>query len=726
MSNEVLEYVGLELNKENENLKCTKPEYNITKSYDNYMLYKVYKNIPIKDIQILISYTDRTTEIKERYLKAKPINKFIKENDREFEELVKQAKVKEIDKIDKQQKEFSIHTPYFVRYEKNYLWQIYYSKVDNKYFMLFPAREGETDVLFYLIKKKIENSDEKIYVPICKEDYSENLMKSREFSDIENYILYFTKEWPQIYEVEDKIYITGSTKIKEGLESKYRIEIKNQEEADSEYTLFKALFILATETNYKFEPCIDDNGRLRLEYENEILQIDNLTNFIKRQANKKKKLTQEFNINIKNDKQKLEALKKEIDELIETYRIQEKQIVMFLNCKNSFFKKLKFYFKKVDNDSKFTKSKSNKDDTKHQEELESGQEKREEDQEKKENEAQALKDDVKNVYNLSDLVKICKANKNIEEEYKKIKADINAMKNKKKTFDRRVQNAQNYLDEIEKHKKSIFEFWKFAKKDENLALKEGEETSNSSKLEASFNIDEDLQDLSLKADSLQKRKLSIDECNSIFACKYILNSINSIISGKNEEKILSEELNKLKSKYSGNRRTEIFGDIEEDYTKTKNLNNKKHRENRKNIYSILGVNGQTSIQEYKDTVENLVRLLNEAYKKITAITDFPVYYTKENKDGYTIAEINPRDIKVDELKEKSVYKLQIHKNDNILYFSNIIHYDNFNQTLPTGMDETTSVLIKVPEILNNKETVINVVEENGLYDIKINKIKVIE
>ena len=193
MSSEVLEYIGLDLNKEYKNLKFTKPEFNIAKSYDNSMLYKVYKMLPIKDIEILISYTDRTTEIKERYLTAKPINEYIKEDQENFLELVKQAKVDEIEQIENTQKEFQKHIPYFVRYDKNYLWQIYYSNADKKYFMLFPAREGETSVLFYLIKKKLENSSDKIYVPICKEDYDENILKKAEITNIETYISLFTK-----------------------------------------------------------------------------------------------------------------------------------------------------------------------------------------------------------------------------------------------------------------------------------------------------------------------------------------------------------------------------------------------------------------------------------------------------------------------------------------------------------------------------------------------------
>lgn len=43
--------------------------------------------------------------------------------------------------------------PFFIKYDDNYLWQIFYSTEDKKYYMLFPAKEGKTSVLFYLIKK---------------------------------------------------------------------------------------------------------------------------------------------------------------------------------------------------------------------------------------------------------------------------------------------------------------------------------------------------------------------------------------------------------------------------------------------------------------------------------------------------------------------------------------------------------------------------------------------
>ncbi len=713
LSNEVLEYIGLNLNKEYKNLKFTKPEFNIAKSYDNSMLYKVYKMLPIKDIEILVSYTDRTTEIKERYLTAKPWDVFIKENETEFLELVAQTKVEDVEQIEKMQKEFEKHIPYFIKYDKNYLWQIYYSNSDKKYFMLVPAREGDASALFYLIKKKLENSDDNIYVPICKEDYSDNILKKSEITDFENYIWLFTKQWPNIYEVENKLYITGVTQIQEGFESKYKIALETAEEAESEFTLFKALFILATETNYKFDNCIDDEGRLRLKYEDEIIQIDNLSNFITKQASIQKIENKEIKAEIETGSNELDKLKKEVELLTENYRLQEKQIVMFLNCKKSFFKKLKYFFKKPVKGTRFNLSKTENNKAKEKDEEST-------------NAKSKTEKLSQGVYNLSDLVKLCLSNKKINDELKNIKSDIFAMKNKKSTLEKRVKNAKKYLDEIEKHKKSIFEFWKFAKKDEDPALNEGEEVVTEKKLSVDFNVQEDMPEFSASADSMQKQKLSIDECNSIFVCKYVLDSINAVRNGKNIKKTLERDLTNLQDKYVSNKKTEIFGDIEEDYTKVKNLNNKKHRENRKNVYSILRINDKTTIDEFRDSIEDVVKLLNEAYKKITAIANFSAYYVDDKEREYVIAEIDPKKINFNDLNDKIVYKTQMKMGENVLYFSNITNYDNYNQTLPSGMDEETKVLIKNIKRENKREVTVNVIDEEDLYNIKINKIKVVE
>ena len=110
----------------------------------------------------------------------------------------------------------------------------------------------------------MENSDESIYVPICKGDYSEKLFYIKEINDIENYMWLFTKDWPNVYEVENEIYIIGNVKEKGKFNSKYRIKIANKNEAESFFTLLKALFIITTESNYRysFEPIVNEEGEI--------------------------------------------------------------------------------------------------------------------------------------------------------------------------------------------------------------------------------------------------------------------------------------------------------------------------------------------------------------------------------------------------------------------------------------------------------------------------------
>ena len=55
------------------------------------------------------------------------------------------------------------------------------------------------------------------------------------------------------------------------------------------------------------------------------------------------------------------------------------------------------------------------------------------------------------------------------------KLDITALENKIKIVDAKIKNAALFIEKIEEHKKSIFEFWKFTSKDEKQTLAEGED-----------------------------------------------------------------------------------------------------------------------------------------------------------------------------------------------------------------------------------------------------------
>ena len=107
---------------------------------------------------------------------------------------------------------------------------------------------------------------------------------------------------------------------------------------------------------------------------------------------------------------------------------------------------------------------------------------------------------------------------------KSLKTDEKALELKKINLERKIKNANIYLNEIELHKKSIFEFWKFTNKDELPSLNEGEEEENSNKekIAKSFNYEEDIENFGKKVDELQRRKLSKNETDSVFAVKNAL------------------------------------------------------------------------------------------------------------------------------------------------------------------------------------------------------------
>lgn len=164
---------------------------------------------------------------------------------------------------------------------------------------------------------------------------------------------------------------------------------------------------------------------------------------------------------------------------------------------------------------------------------------------------------------------------------KSLKTDEKALELKKINLERKIKNANIYLNEIELHKKSIFEFWKFTNKDELPSLNEGEEEENSNKekIAKSFNYEEDIENFGKKVDELQRRKLSKNETDSVFAVKNALTSIQILQNTKSNEltekqrSILEKELNKIKSEYEKNIETielkdfDVFGGISEDSTK---------------------------------------------------------------------------------------------------------------------------------------------------------------
>ena len=112
-------------------------------------------------------------------------------------------------------------------------------------------------------------------------------------------------------------------------------------------------------------------------------------------------------------------------------------------------------------------------------------------------------------FTIEDLIEICTKLEARQKMVKSLKTDEKALELKKINLERKIKNANIYLNEIELHKKSIFEFWKFTNKDELPSLNEGEEEENSNKekIAKSFNYEEDIENFGKKVDELQRRKL---------------------------------------------------------------------------------------------------------------------------------------------------------------------------------------------------------------------------
>ena len=114
---------------------------------------------------------------------------------------------------------------------------------------------------------------------------------------------------------------------------------------------------------------------------------------------------------------------------------------------------------------------------------------------------------------------------------KNLLMDINALKLKTKNLAKKIENASKYIEEIDSHKKSIFEFWKYSNKDEMEVLPEGEqeEVNVIKKIEKTFNYEEDLEEFGKKIDKMQRRNLDREDTDSVFiATTNLINTLNKI------------------------------------------------------------------------------------------------------------------------------------------------------------------------------------------------------
>ena len=748
---ENLKYIGLNLDKLPTFLKKYEGlNFRPSNSYDD-AVYKVYKYVNIKEIEILITPENRLTDIKQRYKLSSPICEYLDSESEEniekfakFIKLVTTMNIPRIEEIAKEQEELNEKIPFEVKYPNNFIWQIYYSDYAKKYFMLVPTEEQDNNALFYLLKEQIANIRARkpryIFTPISYMEYTGGFLSKSEIDDIENYLWYFTKDWPNIYEIFDKdnnlfIKIVGQTNIYEKMQTTYSITLYTKEEAVELYKLLKAMFILATgaREEYNFVTKLNKDGKIEFWSNNTKIEYSKLADFIKVEyVDKIDKLKYEEKEK-KELKRKLDKFKLIIEDLTQEYLLRQKQIATFLECKKTFFGRVKYFFKKK-KDEKIIKK----------------PEKRVVNEEKKDETLESLYE-LKEQYTIEDLINICTKLEEVKKENTNLTLDLKAFETKEEILSKKNDNADLYIKEIDKHKKSIFEFWKFTSKDEmqTLAEAEEEEKNEKTKMKRFFDYDADMEELGKKMDELQRRKLSKNETDAMFAIRYVPNSFKELDVNEEEENAetneleenkktrgrkkkvstaTEEDLKRLQQDYQNDieiinaKDFDIFGGLIEDKTKIKAIDNQKHREIEKDKYKVLNINMDTDIEAYKENINGYLKLIKEALNKIQAPYDMSVYCVNNKKsiEGMHIFDINPKNAIEQELRSKKekiqLCKINIKENTPAVFYTNIIFYDNFNKTLPLGMNLSTEVLLDT-----NKLKLKFLKEESFFVNYKVNE-----
>ena len=674
--------------------------------------------------------------------KAVPLFAYLNPNEEEnierhtkFLSMVSNMDVQEIQEIEQEQKVLSKKIPFKVKYPKDFLWQIYYSEYTDKYFMLVTTEDLDQTAFFYLLKKQLENKnrkkEEKIFVPISYTDYSREYLNKTQVADIENYIWLFTKEWPLVYEVYDKdnnlnIQITGKAFVYDDIQSDYKISLNNKEEAIKFYKLLKALFIMKTEVSnhYNITLSIDNKGSIEFNINNKKVIYEILSSIVKEEYLKAedKKISL---IDDKNKKEKeLDKLQKKSNKLEKEYLEKEKQISTFLECKKTFFGKVKYFFKykKVN----LTKQKEEKE---------------------KQQDIKLIRinkyADVKSNYTLEELIELYKQIDKEETKVKNLELDIKALEQKTISLENKVKNATQYIKEIDEHKKSIFEFWKFTNKDKAAELPEGEQKQESdNSIKKIFDYEFDFEDWSIKLDEFQRNNLSREELDSIYlTTTFALNDINKISNG---EQITEEYLNEIKEKAKKENSLlekenfDIFAGMAYD-NKLKILANKKHREVEREVFRILDINKNTTLENYIDNIKQAIKNLDSAFQKVKLSVDLPVYKVDSEKldvKAFNVFNIEGKEaicnFSENDKKKLNLYKINLKEKTPILAFTNIAYFENNNKTLPVGMNISEGILLNnnLMELeLKAKQEIKMVTYKNPkdqLSDIEIKTIKVEE
>ena len=717
---EKIEYLRLNFEKVPKTLIATDNlNFKLFKGYDEKQ-YKQYKYIKISDIDILLTPTHRLDSLSERYDKANPLYMYLDSKQEEntekyvtFLKMLKKIEISDVEKIEKEQEKLAKEIPFKVKYNGNYLWQIYYSENTDRYFMLVPTEDSDYSAFFYLLKKKIENKrNEKVFVPISYLDYSERILKKSEIKDLENYLWLFTKDYPSIYEVFDQnnkntLQIIGETKIYGRIRTLYKMVFDSSKEANKFFKLLKALFILqiGLPHYYNFTTSINENGEIDLYLNDEKIKYEKLPEFVSNQYKKSVELKISTEKEIITLNEKLNNLKRESLQLEKEYLEKEKMISTFLECKKSFFGKVKYFF---------TSGKKAKKTKKNDEKILV--------EDKIDNNENSIDKNIKieeKSHTLDELIMSFKELELIENKKKNAVQDINALKLKNKNLKKKIENASSYINEINKHKKSIFEFWKYSNKDQVASLEEGEqEEVNISKIEKIFDYDNDFESFGEKVDKNQRIKFTDAELEACYIASTDLFDLVKRINNKENIELseYSEILKDLKDQKTevteeSDETFDVFGTDSAKFDKERKIGNKTHRENPRNKYQILGIKKGMKVLELKKALTDVNKEIKKALTKNSLNEDLYVYIISDNKidfKGLTIVSLNEEKNMQDFIKYSEsdsdiyIYRIKLPINTNFVAFTNIIMYNNRNMTLPVGMNESNQILIDYDKLNLNQ------------------------
>ena len=484
------------------------------------------------------------------------------------------------------------------------------------------------------------------------------------------------------------------------------------------YKLLKAMFILQTELPHYFEFKTDvtDTGEIVFLDENNLMEYAKMPKWINEKYRLGRIKNRDFIKLIRENRGKLQKLKQQAAEQEIEYLAKEKQISTFLECKKTFFGKFKYYFK-------YNKKKSKKKmrQTEEVEEIDSSIQVETRTARKR---PPVKKKKRKENYTIEELIEVYQACEARENQLKDLMMDINALKLKNKNMKKKIENATLFIEEIDSHKKSIFEFWKYSNKDEVAALAEGEEEEVTliKKVTKAFDYIEDIENFGKVMDKVQRAKLSKEEFDGIYvASTDMLEILNKIKNNEVLPREIEANLREMKRQARDEKTLleddfDIFGGMAQDSTKISTIANKKHRELPKDKFNILDISKNTKPIGYKMTLEQIVGNIKNALEKVVVSEDLPVYLASTEEmlsvNDFNVFNINPEN----EIQEIMTQKLMLQRNitqkvDNIylfklnlkrgmhaISFTNSVFYDNQNKTLPIGQDLSTKILVDMSKL----------------------------